>query len=58
VLEAEKKFLAARDAWHAARGEEPPPQDAPDPARDAERLYSKAREAWLAAHPTKRPPDR
>jgi hypothetical protein len=56
VEEAERHFLEAREAWHAERGETPPPRermtgpprDAPQSVKDARRRYEEAREAWLA----------
>jgi hypothetical protein len=42
---AERKLLAAREAWHAERGEVPPPHEAPDPVKEAERKFLAAREA-------------
>jgi hypothetical protein len=52
--EAERDFLAAREAWHAERGGTLPPRermtglpkDAPQYVREAERRYLDARDAW------------
>jgi hypothetical protein len=52
--EAERNFLAARQAWHAEHGDTLPPRermtglpkDAPQSVREAERRYVEARDAW------------
>ena len=52
--EAERDFVAARQAWYAERGDAVPsqnwmmgiPTDAPRSVREAERRYLRARSAW------------
>lgn len=56
VEEAERHLIEAREAWHAQRGDVPPPRerisglpkDAPQSLKDARHRYEQAREAWLS----------
>jgi len=59
VRAAEAELIAAREAWHRERGEQPPPdEEPPDEVRRAERAFIAARELWYQDHETRAKQDR